>query len=1118
MYSMFDLRSRRLFGGWIVGITAFLLTPASFAQISAGGTPLSFQIPLKAAVPTVTMPAVDHTAYLAEDEFAGKEAPLRIAAQLDVALNLNNSGGWEDVPGGRAWRLRIVSAKAFSIALLYDQWHLPPGGTLFIYNDDHSHVLGAFTDFNNWKDGTNITGHVAGDAVTLEYFEPVNAAGEGVLSIYQVVHAYRNLFGIRDRETLDDFGGSGSCNVNVVCTAATEWQNQRRGVGLIIENGSRICSGSLINNTAQNQTPYFLTANHCYGGSASSWIFMFNYWSSACSPSVDGPTNQTVANATLRARSSTSDFCLMQLSSNVPTTYNSYFNGWNRIDSAATRSVCIHHPDCDVMKYSLDSNATVSDRYLGSSQNPANTHWKIVDWDIGTTEPGSSGAPLFDQNHRITGQLEGGYAACSNNSADWFGKFALSWTGGGSSTSRLSDWLDPLNTGVTTLDGFDPNLTGRIAGVVTDQYSNVLSGVRVAVLTTTQETATDAGGNYSLPVSAGTYSLEFTKYGYNHALITNVAAAAHDTTWLNVSLTTATMGILAGRVFTQTGIPLPSARIVISDTPLDTLTTDANGRFVVNLPATSYAVHLLYTIHTSLEEIASADTTVTLTGVDTTRVTLTLPLPRTNPTVEDQYGYRSYDRFDSGLPAVYEWVELNPELGGSGSEFYYPAADSAVYFAAPFPLKFYETSYDSLTVNENGWLLPGVHHTAGSTNTSIPSNTTADPAGIIAPYWDDLRSGLGNRQFAWYDAENGRWILQFSSQRLVSPANILCNWQVHILDPAFRPTWQGDCEFLFVYSRVDLATLCTVGIESPAENTGVRVLYNDSLNSNSMPIDSGAALRFTTGCATSLGNVTATLSFYPPAADPRLAVVHLAGRTITADANGLFIQDSIPSVFACGVVRLTGYESARRSNVWISANTMNNITFESWRLDPPTELSATQFNGAVTLRWRKPESVAYHSNAAVRYYVYRNGARVSGGLQDTVFTDVVLPDDFVARYQVMVRYSYDNTALSDSLHIEIDLNANDGGIALPTRYALHAAYPNPFNPTTTLRFDMPHAGRASVRLYNLNGQLVKTLVNDELTAGSHEVIWNADGQPSGTYLAVLEAGSQRFVQKLLLLK
>ena len=79
----------------------------------------------------------------------------------------------------------------------------------------------------------------------------------------------------------------------------------------------------------------------------------------------------------------------------------------------------------------------------------------MADWDLGATEGGSSGSPLFDQHHRIVGQLHGGQAACGNDDPDWYGRLFTSWTGDGTAGGRLSDWLDPLNSGLVTLDGRD---------------------------------------------------------------------------------------------------------------------------------------------------------------------------------------------------------------------------------------------------------------------------------------------------------------------------------------------------------------------------------------------------------------------------------------------------------------------------------------------------------------------------------------------------------------------------------------------------------------------------------------------------------------------------------------
>lgn len=523
----------------------------AYAQISAGGVPRSFELALNSTAPSLTMPRVDVESYLAEDALAGKDEPYRFGASIDVHVDLANSGGWTEVAGGRVWRLRLASRGAYSLSLLYDHWYLPEGAELFIYNDDRSQVIGAFTSLNNWQDGTNITQPVAGDAVTLEYFEPGAVSGEGSLSISNVVHAYRNLFGRPAANPLDNYGDSGTCNNNVNCPEGAGWQADKRGVCMILTSGgSRLCTGSLINNVRGDLTPYFLTANHCLGGS-STWQFMFNYESPGC-PNQDGPTNQTMSNSTLRANNAASDFALLQLSSAVPLTYNPYFNGWNNVDAASTNSVCIHHPSGDIKKITFDNNAPQSSSWSGT---PANSHWRILVWDDGTTEPGSSGSPLFDQNHRITGQLHGGTASCSNNIDDYFGKFSMSWNYGTTAPTRLIDWLDPDATGATVLDGLDPNGLGRIAGVVRDAGTgNPVGGVAIEVLQNSQQGATDGSGVYSIPLAAGTFDLAFSKFGYVADTAFGLVVIDGDTTVQNMLLTAIPIDTLWNESF-ESGAP-----------------------------------------------------------------------------------------------------------------------------------------------------------------------------------------------------------------------------------------------------------------------------------------------------------------------------------------------------------------------------------------------------------------------------------------------------------------------------------------------------------------------------------------------------------------------------------
>jgi hypothetical protein len=423
----------------------------AMAQISAGGTPPSFSLRLSGSPPTIQMPRVDVPALMAEDEQTGND-PYRFAAAMDVALNLKNSGRWEMLPGGdRLWRLRISSPGAFSIGLLYDDWYIPKGGQLFIYNDDHSMVIGALTSFNNWEYGKNITQHVAGDATTLEYFEPASIAGRSRLSIYQVCHAYRNLFGKR---SLDSYGWSLACERNVNCPEGAPWQDEKRGVAMIIHANTTQCSGSLIRPFTLYYTafPYLLTANHCYVSGDSLWIFYFNYESPGC-PNQNGPLNQTMANARLVARWATSDFALYQLSSVPPVAYNLYLNGWYREDEPSDSSVCIHHPQGDIKKISFDDNSPDSAQWFGAD---GRNHWRVNHWALGTTEFGSSGSPLLDAHSGIiTGQLHGYMGPSCDCSAcsSYFGKIFSSWEGGGTPTTRLKDWLDPDSSRIDSMPG-----------------------------------------------------------------------------------------------------------------------------------------------------------------------------------------------------------------------------------------------------------------------------------------------------------------------------------------------------------------------------------------------------------------------------------------------------------------------------------------------------------------------------------------------------------------------------------------------------------------------------------------------------------------------------------------
>ncbi|MCK5125726.1 MAG: trypsin-like peptidase domain-containing protein [candidate division Zixibacteria bacterium] len=443
--------------GFLV-ITFFIAGSAS-AQLSEGGMPISFgksiATSLGTDIPVEQMGSIDVSAYLAEDAIEEAEGgiPYRFGAPFDVDYSLDNSGIWENLPdGGRLWRLRIESPEAYSINLIYEDYWLPEGAKLYIYNEQHDFIIGAFTSTNNKEHGMFATQPVKGDVSIIEYYEPADVRGLGKIKISRVVHAYKDIFSFFADKA---FGSSGSCNNNVNCPEGDDWLDEKRGVAMILlGSGTRWCTGSMVNNVRQDARQLFLTANHCLNG-PENWIIMFNYESPGCA-NIDGPTNMTIQGTTVRASYSASDFALVELSEAIPEAWGIYYNGWTAINTEAPNTVCIHHPAGDIKKISFDDDPVTSTDYLSNTVNSSLSHWRITAWDDGTTEGGSSGSPLFDPQSRIVGQLHGGYASCTSITSDWYGKFSYSWAGGGTSSTQLKFWLDPDYTGATTLDGWDP--------------------------------------------------------------------------------------------------------------------------------------------------------------------------------------------------------------------------------------------------------------------------------------------------------------------------------------------------------------------------------------------------------------------------------------------------------------------------------------------------------------------------------------------------------------------------------------------------------------------------------------------------------------------------------------
>ncbi|MCX6923640.1 MAG: immunoglobulin domain-containing protein [Verrucomicrobia bacterium] len=448
-----------LYWWWFTTIVILVLAGTPPLAAHVGAPPLSLQqavLPV-AIVQQVAVQPTDVLKELAIDAQASKPLPLRFAVPQPIVLDPTNSGTWEQMPDGRLWRVRIVSTNATDLNFGFTQFWLPEGATLHLISEADNSFQGPYTAADNTPAGQLWTPVVPGEAAIIKLFVPTSTKEEPRLVLTQVGTGYRDMF---HRQKDLSFPKAESCEIDVVCPQGAAWTNEIRSVARIQISGTELCSGTLIMDAAGDFRAFFLTANHCgiTPGNAATVVVYWNYQSPTCGLhglGASATNNQT--GTTFRAAKADVDFCLIELNQLPPRNYKVYYAGWDRSGTAPAGGVGIHHPNGDGKCISFSSNPlTTVNSCIGTGGS--STHWQVT-WSSAVTEPGSSGSGIWDPaTRKLVGTLSGGGSDCTSpSSPDCYGKFSVAWASGTSSTNRLRDWLNPLNTGVTSVAGSDPN-------------------------------------------------------------------------------------------------------------------------------------------------------------------------------------------------------------------------------------------------------------------------------------------------------------------------------------------------------------------------------------------------------------------------------------------------------------------------------------------------------------------------------------------------------------------------------------------------------------------------------------------------------------------------------------
>ncbi|HSC37533.1 MAG TPA: T9SS type A sorting domain-containing protein [Chitinophagaceae bacterium] len=374
--------------------------------------------------------------------------PYQFATPVSVDLDISKSMKWNN-EGAFVFGKYVITAKgAMNTSINFDRFYLPKGTEMYVYNENGSMITGPVTERENNAAKTWGSWVYNGPILIIEVKTPAATRNELELHASNIAYGYKQVY----KTQLNDFGTSASCEVNVLCPQGAGWDNERNSVALVLnDNGSSWCSGCMVMNTCNDDRPFYLTANHCFNPpglpqqNVAAWRFTFQAWSPTCTPSQNS-SGVTYNGSTLRANSAGSDFCLVELNNTPPANSGINYAGWSRNTNGINSTTIIHHPHGDVMKITADNNAPVFGNFMAAQC----WHLQV---DNGTTEGGSSGAPYFDQNHRVIGQhfgIDDGLNAICNQVSKFGGRFDVSWTGGGTNATRLSNWLDPSGSGAAT--------------------------------------------------------------------------------------------------------------------------------------------------------------------------------------------------------------------------------------------------------------------------------------------------------------------------------------------------------------------------------------------------------------------------------------------------------------------------------------------------------------------------------------------------------------------------------------------------------------------------------------------------------------------------------------------
>jgi hypothetical protein len=448
------------------------------------------------------------------------------------------------------------------------------------------------------------------------------------------------------------------------------------------------------------------------------------------------------------------------------------------------------------------------------------------------------------------------------------------------------------------------------------------------------------------------------------------------------------------------------------------------------------------------------------------------------PLGPDAYGYSAYDLYDIPDAPSFDWFEIAPSAGGSGTDLEL-SGYQCVSLELPFTFSYYGVEYDSVNVSSDGWLSLGTPSVFPPMNFGIPHYTP--PNNLLAAFWDaTLDPSAGGQVCAYYDETAHRFVAEWYQVPHAGSPWATETFQIVLPDPAYYPTLTGDGEIVVYYHTVSsLVSTCTVGIEDADGLIGLQFLYNELYDQTAMPLENSFAIKYTTGSESTSNPAITMTPLNPPV-------------TIPASGGSFDFNIALSNTEATPVT----------FDAWIMVQLPN----ASWYGPVLGPVNLT-LNGGMSIDRDRVQDVPGAAPAGTYIYEGRVG----------IYPDEVINSD---------SFTFEKLSTGDGSFVGSWNNSGEEfsdwltatEVEIPSEFSLFNAYPNPFNPATTISYALPQASLIKLNVYDLQGRLVAELVNGMRQAGYHDVTFEASNLSSGLYVYRLQTDNFTAVKKMLLVK